>query len=105
MILLDDRAGQDVVETNRENLDPHRFNMIGDEKVLREPCHLFRVCFQVPDGSLRGDMKRGDGFDNHQAMKRFGHDQRGCTGGEPTVLDALEQLSTGCGVRVGPEKW
>jgi hypothetical protein len=27
MIFLDDRAGPDVVETNRENLDAHRFNM------------------------------------------------------------------------------
>ena len=85
-------AVTDVRGFERKDLDTDSLNGLRRREMLEKFLDVRRAVFEVADSRLGFEMKRAEGFDNHQAMKGFSQNQCGSKTGEPGVLNALQEV-------------
>lgn len=90
-------AATDVRGFERKDLNADSLNGLMRREMPEKLLDVRRVVLKVADSRLGLDLKRADGFDNHQAMKSFSQNQCGCETGELGVLDTLEKVGTAIG--------
>ena len=90
--LLDVMAVVDVRDFERKDLDTDSLNSLRRREMLDKLLDVRRMALEVADSRLGLELKRADGFDDHQAMKGFSQNQCGSEAGEPGVFNALQEV-------------
>lgn len=90
--LFDVVAVTDVCGFERKDLDADSLNSLRRREMLDKLLDVRRTVLKVADCCLGLEVKRAEGFDNHQAMKGFSQNQCGSEAGNPGVLNALEEV-------------
>ena len=75
-------------------MDPYRLNLLWYDQVSGELSHHCWMFFQIPDNLPRIHLQYLCGFDDHQTVQDFGHDdERGKTN-QLAALNPAEQRGT-----------
>jgi hypothetical protein len=90
--LFDVVAVTDVRSFERKDLDTDSLNGLRRREMLDKFLDVRRAVLEVADSCLGLEMKRAEGFDNHQAMKGFSQNQCGSEAEELGVLNALQEV-------------
>src|SRR3990167_6963068 len=94
VFLLHVMAVADVRDFERKDLNTDSLNGLRHREMSDKRLDVRKMALEVANSCLGLELKRADGFDDHQAMKRFSQNQCGREAGEPGVLNALEEVVT-----------